>query len=88
MADDRNLVLPLGDSDFQRVCKDLLRSGGISSDGELSDIAGQELSKQTNDVNAASEMVRMNVTTWIKNEPSLIILHRENPTTLFILSVL
>ena len=88
MADDPNLALPLGDSDFQRQCKDLLRSGEISSDGELGDVARQELSKQTNDVNAASEMVRMNVTTWIKKEPSLLILHRENPTTLFILSVL
>ena len=34
MADgDPNLVLPLGDSDFEKVCKDLLRSGEISSDG-------------------------------------------------------
>ena len=51
------------------------------SSSELSDIARQEISKQTNDVHAASEMVRMNVTTWIKNEPSLLILHPENPTT-------
>jgi len=82
MADgDPNLVLPLGDSDFEKVCKDLLRSGEISSDGELSDFARKEISKQNKNVREASEMVRMNVTTWIKNEPSLLILHPENPTT-------
>ena len=48
---------------------------------ELSDIARKEISKQNKNVREASEMVRMNVTTWIKNEPSLLILHPENPTT-------
>lgn len=85
MADENDpeavLPLQLGDMDFQNLCKELLRSGEISSDGELSDIARKELSKQTDDVQAASEMVRMNVNTWIKNEPSLLILQPENPTT-------
>ena len=48
---------------------------------ELSDIARKEISKQTDNVHEASELVRMNVTTWIKNEPTLLILHPENPTT-------
>ena len=78
--------LPLDDVDFQNLCKDLLRSGEISSDGELSNIARQEISKTTTNVQAASQMVksaselvRMNVNSWIKSEPSLIMIQNINP---------
>lgn len=69
----------LKDAEFQNLCKELLKSGEISSDGELSDIARQEFSKQTIDVQVASTFVKDNLADWIKADPFLII--PENPTT-------
>jgi len=75
--------LPLGDMDFQNLCKDLLRSGEISSDGELTEIAKQEISRQTNGssqmIRSASDLVRTHVNSWIKTEPNLILIQNLNP---------
>ena len=44
-------------------------------------IAKKEISKQNNDVKEASKIVRLNVSTWIKDEPNLLFLHPESPMT-------
>ena len=59
--------------------RDLLRSGEISSDGELSEIARREVRRHTENVQEATKWVRLNVNTWIKEEPELVF--PINPTT-------
>jgi len=59
----------LQDADFNQLCRDLLRSGEISSDGELSEIARQEISRQTTNMETVNIVVKQNIANWVKEEP-------------------